>query len=289
MDLIKQVDSFLESPRPVDPPRHYRGFHPSGASCVLKNEYGEEEAVGKCMRDSYWSHKSVKPSNPMGARGKRICDVGNMVERAEVNRYKEMGIWRGNNVKFIDNDHGLSGEVDAFVFDEIAKKIIGVEIKSGYGYQFQSAVIGKPGRKGKPKLDHLMQVMLYENYFTEIPLFKMVYIDRGNAARAEFDVTLNKKTGAAIVDGKPFMEGLTVPAILHRYEKLDEYLKDGAVPPRDYQLQYTDERMQFLHDSKRMSKTMASQYERTQKVELGDWRCSYCNYKDYCWKGEDNG
>ena len=37
MDLIKLVDSFVERPRPVDPPRLYRGFHPSGASCLIKN------------------------------------------------------------------------------------------------------------------------------------------------------------------------------------------------------------------------------------------------------------
>ena len=286
MDLIKQVDSYLESPRPIDPPRHYRGFHPSGASCVIKNEYGEEEVVGKCLRDSYWAHKSVKPSNPMNARGRRITSVGNIVERWEVDRYKEMGIWRGNSIKFIDQTTNISGEVDAFVYDSKLKHIIGVEIKSGYGYRFQSEVIGKPGKKGKPKLDHLMQVMLYMNYFRNIPLFKIVYIDRGNAMRAEFDITIDKKTGAALVDGKPYKEDLTIPAILHRFEVLDGFLKDGAVPPRDYQLQYTDEKVQLLYDSKRLSAKDTKQFEKTQKVEIGDWRCSYCDYKDHCWKGD---
>lgn len=286
MDLIKQVDSFLESPRPVDPPRFYRGFHPSGASCIIKNEYEEDETIGKCLRASYWAFKCVKPTNPMNARGCRITSVGRMVERWEVDRYKEMGIWRGNNIKFIDTDNNLSGETDAFIYDEKSKKIIGIEIKSGYGYKFQSEVIGKPGRKGKPKLDHLMQVMLYMNYFKNIPLFKIVYIDRGNAARAEFDITIDKKTGSALVDGKPYHEDITVPAILHRYKKLGECLDDGAVPPRDYQLQYTDEKIQLLYDSKRLPVTLSKQYERTQKITIGDWRCSYCDYKDHCWKGD---
>ena len=286
MDLIKEVDSYLESPRPVDPPRIYRGFHPSGSSCVIKNEYNEDEVIGKCMRDSYWSHKSVKPTNPMNSRGRRITSVGSMVERWETDRYKEMGIWRGNNIKFIDSDNDISGEVDGFVYDKKADCIIGIEIKTGYGYKFQSDVIGKPGRKGKPKLDHLMQVMLYMNYFRNIPLFKIVYIDRGNAARAEFDITIDKKTGSALVDGKQYHKDLTIPAIIHRFKQLEEYLDDGAVPPRDYQLQYSDEKLQFLYDSKRLSKTLSKQFEKTQKVEIGDWRCSYCNYKDHCWKGD---
>ena len=286
MDLIKLVDSFVERPRPVDPPRLYRGFHPSGASCLIKNEYGEDEIVGKCLRASYWAFKSVKPTNPMNARGCRITSVGRMVEKWEVDRYKEMGIWRGNNIKFIDPDYNISGEVDAFVYDEQKDKIVGVEIKSGYGYQFQSTVLGKPGRKGKPKLDHLMQVMLYMNYFKNIQLFKLVYIDRGNASRAEFDITLDKKTGAALVDGRPYHKDLTLPKILHRFGELDKCLEDSVIPVRDYQLQYTDEKVQFLYDSKRMSKTMSTQFEKTQKVEIGDWRCSYCDYKDHCWTGD---
>jgi len=286
MELIKKVDSFLETPLPISPPRYHRGYHPSGASCIIKNEYDEEEVVGKCLRDSYWACKSVEKSNPMTARGVRITTVGKKIEEWEVQKYKEMGIWRGNNVKFFDQDHQISGEVDAFVEDSQTKSIIGVEIKTGYGYQFQSQVIGNDRRKGNPKPEHLMQVMLYENYFKDIPLFKMVYIDRGNAARAEFNVTLDKSTGAAIVDGKKYNERMTIPAILHRYEELGKCLEDGVLPPRDYQLQYSNEKIQFLLDSNRLSKKDAGIFTKTGKLETGDWRCSYCDYKDYCWKGD---
>ena len=286
MDLIKKVDSYLETPRAVSPPRYHRGYHPSAASCLIKNEYDEDEVVGKCLRNSYWSHKSVEKSNPMNSRGVRICSVGSMVERWETDKYKEMGIWRGNNVKFFDKDHGISGEVDAFVWDEQMKSLVGIEIKTGYGYMFQSKVIGKPDRnlKGEPKLDHLMQVMLYMKYFKDIPLFKMVYIDRGNAARVEFNITIDKDSGGVNVDGKRFCERLTIPSILHRYEELGKCLEDGVLPERDYQLQYSKEHLQFLYDSNRMTKTDSKVFERTGNVERGDWRCSYCDYKDYCWK-----
>ena len=284
MELIKAVDTYVETPRPVSPPRIHRGYHPSAASCIIKNEFDEDETVGKCMRDSYWSHKSVEKSNPMNARGVRICSVGSMVERWEVEKYKEMGIWRGNNVKFFDTDYGISGEVDAFIEDSQTKKLVGVEIKTGYGYQFQSQVIGRPDRKGKPKPEHLMQVMLYMNYFKDIPLFKMVYIDRGNAARAEFNITIDKNSGAGVVDGKKYSDRMTLPAILHRFEELGKCLDDGVLPERDYQLQYSKDQLQFLYDSNRMTKTDAKSFEKNGELEKGDWRCSYCDYKDYCWK-----
>ena len=287
MELIKSVDSYCETPRPVSPPKIHRGYHPSAASCIITNEYGEDETVGKCLRDSYWSHKSLEKSNPMNARGVRICAVGSMCEKWEVNKYKEMGIWRGNNVKFFDTDHGISGEVDAFIEDVQTKRLVGVEIKTGYGYQFQSRVIGKPGRKGKPKPEHLMQVMLYMNYFKEMPLFKMVYLDRGNAARAEFNITIDKNTGAGLYDGRVYSDRLTIPAILNRYQGLGKCLDDGVLPERDYQLQYSNDHIDFLNDSGRLSKANTKTWGKHKELELGDWRCSYCDYKDYCWKKEE--
>jgi hypothetical protein len=284
MELIKSVDSFMEKPMPISPPRHHRGYHPSAASCIIKNEYDEDETIGKCQRANFWSHKSVEKTNPMNARGIRICTVGKQVESWEVLKYKEMGIWRGNNVKFYDTDNLISGEVDAFVEDVQTKNLIGVEIKTGYGYMFQSQVIGRPDRKGKPKLDHLMQVMLYMNFFKDVPLFKLVYIDRGNAARAEFNITIDKNTGGVKIDGQRYCERLTIPAILHRYEELGKCLEDDALPERDYELQYSKEKLQFLYDSSRLSKTDCKTFDRNGHVEKGDWRCSYCDYKDYCWK-----
>lgn len=284
MELIKSVDSFIESPNTISPPRHYKGFHPSSASCSIKNEFGEDETCGKCLRAVYWSAKAVEQTNPMNSRGIRITSVGKMVEEWEINKYKEMGIWRGNNVKFFDVDNNISGEVDAFVHDKDINNIIGVEIKTGYGYQFEKDVIGRPDKKGTPKLDHLMQTMLYLNYFKNIPLFKMVYIDRGNASRAEFNISLEKSSGGVNVDGKRFRPSLTIPGILHRYKTLNEHLKDGTIPPRDYQLQYSVEKIKFLYDSNRLTKTDSKEYEKNKKISIGDWRCSYCEYKDYCWK-----
>ena len=284
MELIKSVDSFLESPPTIRAPRHRKGFYPSAASCIIRDSSGEEELVGKCIRANYWACRSVKPTNPMNARGFRITSVGKMKEEWEVSRYKEMGIWRGNNVKFLDTDYNISGEVDAFVWDEMLKDIIGVEIKTGYGYQFEKEVIGKPGRKGHPKLDHLLQVMLYMNYFKDIPMFKLVYFSRGNAARIEFNITLDKGSGQVLVDNKKTVAGLTVPGILHRFNTLDKCLEDGTLPRRDYQLQYTDETIQLMYDANKLNKTQKAAFEKSQKITMGDWRCGYCDYKDYCWK-----
>ena len=283
MNLINMVDNYLENPYEVHQHTHRGYYHPSQASCLVKNEYGEETVVGNCLRSVYWQHKGIKETNPMTARGIRICGVGKMVERFEIEHFKQMGIWRGNNIKFFDPRHNISGEADCFIWDQDRKTNIGVEVKSGYDYKFRSEVIGSPTRPGKPKMGHLLQTLIYIDYF-KIP-FKILYFDRGNAARKEYDITINSD-GTPSVDGKKINNGLSIPRCLARFKELEEHLKDNVLPRRDFELKYSKERIGFLSDSRRLNKGQQEEFSKNKDLDMGDWECSYCEYKDYCWKGE---
>ena len=285
MNLLETVDKYLENPYRVSPRTPSGGFYPSNASCFIKNEFGEDQCVGKCLRASYWKQKSVAQTNPMNARSIRIATCGKLIEQFEIDNYKEMGIWRGNNCKFYDPDHNISGEMDAFIWDAKMNTIIGVEIKTGYGYEFNKRVMGNTRWEGKPKADHLLQTMIYKHFMKDIPLFKMVYIDRGNAARIEHNVELDKN-GCARVNGKMFDKLITIPRIFMRFKELADHLEDNTIPKRNYALQYTDTKIGLMYDAKKLNKEQTRQYEKTKKVALGDWQCSYCEYKDYCWYGE---
>ena len=281
MKLIEMVDKHLERSRGIHVSASRGAFYPSDASCCYKNEYGEEMIAGGCLREIYWKQKGIKESNPMSARGKRICGVGTMVEKFEIEQYKQLGIWRDNNVKFFNEKYNISGEADCIVF--VGSSLRGVEIKSGYDYKFRKEVIGTPTRKGSPKKDHLLQTMLYVDYF-KFP-FNMVYIDRGNAARAEYEITLNDD-GTPNIDGKKLDIGLSVPRCIARFRELSEYMKDGTLPKRDFQLKYPKERIEFLSNSRRLNKGQSEEFEKSKDVDMGDYQCSYCSYKDYCWKKE---
>ena len=286
MKLIDLVDKHLENPCDIHTSSHRGAYHPSQASCIVKNEYGEEFVAGSCLRSTFWEHKGVKETNPMTARGKRICAVGKLVEKFEVEQYKQMGIWRGNNIKFFNARYNISGEADAIVQDVVANALRGAEIKSGYDYKFRSEVIGTPTRPGKPKWDHLLQTMLYIDYF-KFP-FNMIYIDRGNAARKEYEITLNSD-GTPNIDGRKVTNGISIPRSLARFKELEEHLKDNTIPKRDFQLKYSKDRIEFLKNSKRLNKGQTEEFEKSKDVDMGDWQCGYCEYKDYCWKEGSNG
>jgi len=284
MKLLELVDKYLENPYEIHT-KLDKGYHyPSNASCAIKNEYGEEVIVGRCLRDSYWKHRNIKPTNPMKARGERICAYGKAVERFEIEQYKQIGIWRDNNVKFINPDYKISGEADCIIFDEDTKNLRGVEIKSGYDYKFRSEVLGTSTKPGRPKFDHMLQTMLYIDYF-KIP-FSIVYIDRGNAARGEYLITLNDD-GTPSIDGKKLSNGLSVPRCLARFKELEGHLQDGTLPRRDFQLKYSRSKIASLNDSRRLRKKQAEEFDKNNDLDIGDYQCSYCDYKDYCWK--ENG
>jgi hypothetical protein len=285
MKLIEMVDKYLENPYHIHA-EHHKGFnHPSSASCVVKNEHGEDVVVGGCLRMVYWQHKDVKETNPMTARGCRICAVGKMVEKFEIDQYKELGIWRDNNVKFINSKYSLSGEADCIIWDAELKSLRGVEIKSGYDYKFRSEVIGTPTKAGKPKMEHLLQTMLYIDYF-KIP-FTLAYFDRGNAARAEYDITLNSD-GTPNINGKKLGTGLSIPGCVARFKELEAHIKDNTLPRRDFQKKYSKERLEVLSNTRRLRKGQAEEYAKNKDLDLGDYQCSYCSFKDYCWKDEKN-
>lgn len=284
MKLIEAVDSYLEKPHSIQVERTRTAYYPSQASCTYKNEYGEDAIAGKCMRAVYWETKGVKQTNPVTARGERIFGYGKMVESFEVEQYKRMGIWRGNNVKFFNQTHNLSGEADCIVYDDSRKAFRGVEIKSGYDYKFRSEVLGTATKPGKPKLDHLMQTMIYVDYF-KFP-FNIVYVDRGNAQRGEYEITLNDD-GTPNIDGKRLNIGISFPKIVARFKELGKCLDDNVVPKRDYQLRYSKERLEVLSQTKRLRKKQAEEYDKSKDLDIGDFQCGYCIYRDYCWKKEE--
>jgi hypothetical protein len=283
MKLIDAVDKYLENPYEVHASMHKGYHHPSSASCIIKNEYNEDTVVGSCLRKVYWEHKGVKRTNPMSARGARICAYGKAIEKFEVEQYKQLGIWRDNNVKFINPKYNVSGEADCIVFDKDINALRGVEVKSGYDYKFRSQVVGTPTRPGRPKFEHLLQTMFYVDYF-QIP-FNLVYIDRGNAARKEYEITLNSD-GTPNIDNKKLTNGISLPKCTARFKELEEMLKDNTLPRRDFQLKYSKEKIKTLSESRRLGKGQTEEYEKSGDVDMGDWQCSYCDFKDHCWSQE---
>ena len=192
-------------------------------------------------------------------------------------------------------------------------KAIGIEVKTKYGFFGKAQIMGAKTstyEHGFPQIEHLMQTALYlhtrkaleEYHDVEIPYFVLVYVLRDNGIHKSFRVELEDGYDGRIIvkdmDGnelKPKSElslewgvqvrpmNLTIDMMRERFLKHIENMKSDPPPPRDFDLRYSDEKAERLFEKGVLSKTKKAKHEKNSMEEIGDWNCSYCDWKGVCY------
>lgn len=261
---------------------------PSEASAEYTNQYGEKEVVGKCHRAIYYRLDGVRPTNPPDAKSQIVFLLGNSIEDAVTEAWKQMGLWENNSVKWEDKFRNISGEFDVILRE--GDKLYGVEVKSFYGYVANKTILGHSegrGEKkrwvhGKPKDEHLMQAALYVSHAEgDLAGFKLFYVSRDNCDMAEFNITLDEKKNIYINGYKETR--FNMQTIYDRFAKMNEHADKKIKPEREFNLYLSDERVEELYERDDLSKS-AYEAHKSGKEKARDWHCSYCDYKDHCWK-----
>lgn len=292
-----------------------QGLYPSEASVQFQLD-GKTVTRGKCLRACFYRAMKEKMTNPGGARLMATASLGKWDEQGLIERWKEMGIWIDNNIKFFDQDFFVSGELDAVLSHPDKKDYrIGYEIKTHYGNFSNKHVKGAKGRKlkdggysktqprlvGAPKWEQFLQAVYYSHFYVTtkglLDEYRMYYLERGDGTRNEFRV------GTELVDGKhkcwyqqiPGKHWITfepekvympyaIEDVQDRYKALLKALRDKTMPGMDFRNIYDEEYVEWAYKNKEISK---SKYEAFGKGDnSGSWQCSYCGYKDRCAKDE---
>ena len=237
MQFIEQLNTYIETPHPIDEVRGRRSFYPSEASIISRTD---GRIIGRCHRAIWYDWTGVKPSNPTDARGWWTFQVGNLIESAYIENAKQLGIWAGDHIKFYNQELNIAGEADLFIFREplhkdLPKTIAGVEIKSAYGYGFQRSI------KEQPKIENLLQVALYLNHFENIDEWLLVYHSRDTMENVEYKITINKDDVGKylVIDETMPVRVFYIKDIHDRFRTLGGYLMKGELPPRDYTYGYS--------------------------------------------------
>ena len=76
---------------------------------------------------------------------------------------------------------------------------------------------------------------------------------------------------------------MTTDNILARYSELADKLELPDPPEREYQLRYNDTTARRKFAIGDLSKTKFAQWEKKPLAEVGDWQCSYCDFKSHCY------
>jgi len=148
-------------------------------------------------------------------------------------------------------------------------------------------------------MNHLLQTLVYKYEFPELECFKLVYMGRDKARRIAYEVKLVQDEVDNKIIHRPEVEGtalldFTMEDVLQRYVELDAAIKAKTPPPKDFELKYSDQKIEKLHQDKKLSTLKYNKWKKckssTHRDWPGDWQCSYCPFNALCWSpgGKEN-
>jgi len=135
----------------------------------------------------------------------------------------------------------------------------------------------------------------------------LVYGARDTGRYAEYEVTVEEENGELFIFYKgnspnkteKVNSGLSINNIKDQYIYVNNCLLSGEIPERDFELSYSEEKLELLCDRGELSKKDTEQFLKRKKqieegktrlvkaVEKGDWQCRLCQYRNICYS-EDN-
>jgi CRISPR/Cas system-associated exonuclease Cas4 (RecB family) len=311
-DILSIIDDITVSPM-VTSSRKSSGFHPSAASVQYVTKAGELKTLGACLRKEWYSfssYKGIEVTNPE-AEDKKA--VGDYISERFVEKFKRVGLYVADEVPFYHETMKVSGRIDILIKDHFKapkaplrpniQDLIGLEIKSTGGYHnIKGPIVSTKDTPLAPKIEHVMQCMIYLDYFSQFGLDKwiLIYQDRESMRKQWHKVCLSD-LGQAVVTNKEntlIHEDVTIKNITKRYKELENFLNLKEIPPRDYDKQYSNKKIYKLFEDGELNKTESEKIQKIVKkmgdkgldldkvdplIEKGDWQCNYCSYKDMCW------
>ena len=334
--FISHITNYLARPKLGDQKAPTQW--PSEASYVFTNEYKEQQVVGKCRRSAFFRllldnynfsadynvyQHLVEDINsrkiPTDPYLRWIWKQGELYEEYCVQMAKESGVFIAGQTQVYVPELNLSGKIDLVVINPSTNKYQIVEVKSVYGFG-ANHVLGTPGERkkgflGEPRESHLMQIGVYQWWYANVreefgPAL-LTYGARDTGRFAEYEVTVEETEIDGVVKNyiyykgnspnktKKKNSGITIEDMGLQYKAIANNVAAGTPPDRDFELRYSDERLEILLERGELSKKDSEQLiKRKQQisegktrlvkpVEKGDWQCRLCSYKDVCYN-EDN-
>lgn len=298
--IVATEDEFIVKPTGLS--RHRPGLHPTEAS-VRYTEDGRSMVAGTCIRAS-WYRSMEASRNPPSVSLAHKAVLGKWDETGLIDRWKRMGIWYDNNIKFYQKSHFLSGEMDAVIINPFTKGLIGIEVKTFYDYYANKEIRGAKQAKipGVPKDNHFLQASLYAWEYKDIlEEFRIYYLERGSGVRVEFRVgsdvepdgkhrmwwqQIESKNWNYFIPNKVY-QLYTVEDVYSRFNELISALNKKELPQKDYLPVWDDETIEWMWTHGKLGKTKYTAWEKKPKANpITDWHCDYCNYSNQCKQDE---
>ncbi len=264
---------------------------PTQASIIVPLTPNYTLLAGSCNRASWFNNLDIPQTNPASPKGERRMDAGKAIEEQEhlyaANAPNMVTI--GNNMALktpLIDDVKINGEVDRLMQDQDGNIAV-VEIKSFYGYDARKEIFGSKDKLGRPKYQHLLQVLVYlymlKQNAIDVKYALIHYIDRSDFEEDVYIITWDVEGDEAY----PNINGvqnrnIKLSGIIARYTQLALAVKNRTIPPRDCEFVYSERKILELADNGIISKNKMKKYL-AGEIHPGDYQCSYCSWKNLCY------
>lgn len=237
-------------------------------------------------------HKEAKPVDRYMLW---IWAAGEQAEEYLIEQAKKSGVYVEEQVPVYVKSHRVSGKKDIEVYNPESGKLSIVEAKSVYGFG-ANTVLGtesqrRRGSMGTPRDSNLMQIAIYHWWTaSEDDAYedsRLVYIARDTGRYAEYLVRTveelpEEEEGESTIhiEYRPWhpYKGawkrvkFTINQILNSYMATQLAVDAGRIPPRDFDLSWSEERLERAYKAGELGKTHAQKYEKAKaRQDFNTW------------------
>jgi CRISPR/Cas system-associated exonuclease Cas4 (RecB family) len=229
---------------------------------VFKSEdtvHFNPSSFSACKKQIYLKKRYVAPSNPIDSLSYMKMDMGTTIHTRIQEIVKKQGILleaeKLKTVKFQGLDFRY--KIDGKIVLNRQRHIMEIKTTSGGGMRVV---------KYDPKPADVIQLSLYM-LFENIQNGVLVYVGRDNGYIIEYFITQECDAyRAAIAE-----IGRKIPEL----KQLEIQIKQGIMPKRDGYI-----------EMKNSGGKISENFQKDRIQHKSDWRCSYCQWKNLCWKDE---
>ena len=229
-----------------------------------------------CVRQMYWDWIKEDKTNPITPGAALKMKFGNAAEAI----FSEFLHWAMDNKKpfgdylivKIEEQWKERYDIPGLKYPVTCKLDYGLELE-GYGLvaielkSMYGRGIVNIAKTNEPKKEHLGQIKLYT---TNTPYKRIIlpYLGRDNGYRTEFHLT-DTPNGLLSADGTIYE--IDAKDSYARFILVEEALETKTLPGRSF--------LAAIKDG-----DMKDKFTKDKVDYKTDWQCSYCGYKDLCWR-----
>jgi len=308
LDLPKRIYNAIANPV-VSNTRPNTGLHPASASIVVNNQ-----VIGACHRQEWYRWFGYQATEQQDPEHTLTAITGDALHSMVVSLLRE-NVATTNLVvlsaeqSFFDKVELISGRTDIFIKDLTTSKLYGCDIKTVGDYK--SGMVAT-----QPDMAHILQCAIYldqynksaalnssepvENwiilYLARSENYKLKKYPHGSPFKFLWQFSIDLKEGYVRVTdqigGQVHLREITMEGIYTRYRKLMDQIRAKSLPDRDYEYQYSEEKLTGLARTgklnKEETKTVNEWLEAGAEpgklgLDKGDFQCRYCEFKSICY------